>query len=498
MDRTVSTTSARTSVASTTVPMRSRCACQRSSIHARAMARSSIQIAASAPRAAVMARAITCGTPSPASTPNVIQAVGNAISPTSTRAVPFDTGVFTSRLTTMTRAAGHTFTSAVAATRPPSDEHEHGDPEGRAEQALRVGRRHDVGVGELQPAQGGEVATDVPAHRGLVLGRRAPEAPRQGGAGLERRVWLVGPAQGDLGRLVEGESGLDIGEVGADRPDAAIDGGRELADGVGIVSADRTRRHDVEIDGETELHEGRGAERHLVGERQPDRQDDQVLGARGPRAEGDARGAGLDRVDLGSVVGRALREDGDDVALGEGAVAVDEGVLVARAPAPARLSPVRSPVHEHHADAPQQPAPRTGSSCSSALAMKRGRRPSAVAISTGSTKPLKWLATSSTGRPSGYRSIPATSTRRNSSREAKRATHATTLRIARTLVVSGRTGVSMPAQLARWATTSRYSDGTASAPEVSRLHSLASATSWFRNDVRPSSSSAPQALRVGP
>ncbi len=54
------------------------------------------------------------------------------------------------------------------------------------------------------------------------------------------------------------------------------------------------------------------------------------------------------------------------------------------------------------------------------------------------------------------------------------------------------------AQLVRWATTSRYSDGTASAPEVSRLHSLASATSWSRNDVRPSSSRAPQALRVGP
>ena len=63
---------------------------------------------------------------------------------------------------------------------------------------------------------------------------------------------------------------------------------------------------------------------------------------------------------------------------------------------------------------------------------------------------------------------------------------------------SGVAEVSMPAQLARWATTSRYSDGTASAPEVPRLHSLASATSWSRNDVRPSSSSAPQALRVGP
>ena len=47
-----------------------------------------------------------------------------------------------------------------------------------------------------------------------------------------------------------------------------------------------------------------------------------------------------------------------------------------------------------------------------------------MAISTGSTKPLKWLATSSTGRPSGSASSPATSTRRNSSAAAKRATHA--------------------------------------------------------------------------
>ena len=51
--RTVSTTSARTASARPTVPMRSRCACHRSSIHARARARSTIQTAARAPTAAV-------------------------------------------------------------------------------------------------------------------------------------------------------------------------------------------------------------------------------------------------------------------------------------------------------------------------------------------------------------------------------------------------------------------------------------------------------------
>ena len=49
-----------------------------------------------------------------------------------------------------------------------------------------------------------------------------------------------------------------------------------------------------------------------------------------------------------------------------------------------------------------------------------------------------------------------------------------------------------------WATTSRYSDGTARAPLVSRLHSLHRAMSWLRKDSRPASSSAPQARKVGP
>ena len=47
-----------------------------------------------------------------------------------------------------------------------------------------------------------------------------------------------------------------------------------------------------------------------------------------------------------------------------------------------------------------------------ALAMKRGSRPSAWTATTGSTSPLKWLMTMSTGPSSGTRDSPSTVTSR--------------------------------------------------------------------------------------
>ena len=81
------------------------------------------------------------------------------------------------------------------------------------------------------------------------------------------------------------------------------------------------------------------------------------------------------------------------------------------------------PVDEHH-PARRSSQPATGTRWSAALATNRGVRRIALVMSTGSTNPLKWLATSSTGRSVGYRSLPATSTRWNSSAAANRATQA--------------------------------------------------------------------------
>ena len=72
--------------------------------------------------------------------------------------------------------------------------------------------------------------------------------------------------------------------------------------------------------------------------------------------------------------------------------------------------------------------PATGTRRKVALATKRGVRPIADVISTGSMKPLKWLATSTTGRPLGTRAGPATSTRRNRSDAANLPTQAITRR----------------------------------------------------------------------
>ena len=54
--------------------------------------------------------------------------------------------------------------------------------------------------------------------------------------------------------------------------------------------------------------------------------------------------------------------------------------------------------------------------------MKRGSRRSSAAMTSGSTKPLKWLATISTGRSSGMRARPTSSMRRKKQATSARAT----------------------------------------------------------------------------
>ena len=81
--------------------------------------------------------------------------------------------------------------------------------------------------------------------------------------------------------------------------------------------------------------------------------------------------------------------------------------------------------------------------------MNRGVRPERGVMSTGSTKPLKWFATSSTGRPLGYRSSPATSTRRNSNEAANRPTQATAHASAHGGSLAGAPGRPMPPGLPR-------------------------------------------------
>ena len=138
------------------------------------------------------------------------------------------------------------------------------------------------------------------------------------------------------------------------------------------------RAGDVEVDRPAELHERGGAEGDLVGEGEADGHDGQPLGAGRPGAERDAGGAGLDRVDPRSIVRRALGEDRDDVALGQRAVALGEGVLV-----PDGAALVDLPAHEHHAERCRSSSPPTGTFRRPALAMNRGVRPSAAVISDG-------------------------------------------------------------------------------------------------------------------
>ena len=121
--------------------------------------------------------------------------------------------------------------------------------------------------------------------------------------------------------------------------------------------------------GLAELHQGRGPQRHLVGEREADRHD--APGRRRPpaRAPSAMRAA---PVLIGSMRGRSCVVPSGKMAttspLDEGPVALVEGVLVAD-----RAARVDLPVHEHHPDAPEQPARRAGTFCSVGLGDEAGR-----------------------------------------------------------------------------------------------------------------------------
>jgi hypothetical protein len=66
-----------------------------------------------------------------------------------------------------------------------------------------------------------------------------------------------------------------------------------------------------------------------------------------------------------------------------------------------------------------------------ALARKRGTRPNARVRTIGSTNPLKWFATTSTGRSFGMRSRSATSTFRKKPKTSRRASPARARSMAR-------------------------------------------------------------------
>ena len=117
--------------------------------------------------------------------------------------------------------------------------------------------------------------------------------------------------------------------------------------------------------------------------------------------EGDAGRAGLQRLQPQRVVHRALGEDGD------GAVARRaRGRLAANTRSVAGRVAVAGPVDGQHPGDGQQPlharAPSTASPWPGSAAAA-ARWP---AMSTGSTKPFGWLATTTTGWPAAIRSMP--------------------------------------------------------------------------------------------
>ena len=88
----------------------------------------------------------------------------------------------------------------------------------------------------------------------------------------------------------------------------------------------------------------------LSGKVRPTGRMTRVRGASRTRPKGDARRPRLDRVQPRTVVGGALGEDGHEVALHQGLVALGEGILVS-----AHLL-VLLAAHEHHAGPPEDEA----------------------------------------------------------------------------------------------------------------------------------------------
>ena len=309
--------------------MRSRWACHRSSMTARAMTRSISHTAASAPMAAVSTTRAPAAAPSVVSTAAVIQAAGNETNPTSTRTVPLETGVLTRRLVSDDQRGRPHVDDRGRRHDAAEDHDQQGDADRGADEPLRVGRGDDVAIREAEAEEDGEVATDRGAHDGLVARCAASEATGQVVPGLERGIGVGGAAERDQRGLLEGQRRLDVGEVRADLAQALVDHGGELGDRVGVRVVGGRRAHLVELDRVSELHQGRGPQRHLVREREAHRHDAQPVGSRRPRAERDASGAGLDRIEARPVVRGPLGEDGDHVAADEGPVAGIEGGLVA-------------------------------------------------------------------------------------------------------------------------------------------------------------------------
>ncbi len=251
-------------------------------------------------------------------------------------------------------------------------------------------RRLDLlALGRRRPRQPAGRALHL-AEVGLVLGDTVG-AQRHLGRHLQHRLLAVGVVV----RGARGQVGLDLGRQQVDRGVVVLAGRDAIRSHAsnGFSHADR-RAH---------VREGAAAERDTVLEREAERHDDEVAHARRVGAERDARRARLHRGELRPGARGSLGEDGHCAALGQHVVAGGERRAVAGAGVAGVDRLVHGPVHGDEAGEGQE-GPGQGQLPQGRLRNEAGQAPERVeSATTGSTSPLKWLMTMSTGPPSGNR-----------------------------------------------------------------------------------------------
>ena len=310
-----------------------------------------------------------------------------------------------------------TLTAAPVSGERAEDGDEHRRPQRRAQQRHGCRGRHDVGVAELEQLEGEDVVGDPPAYRGPAQLRSPTEAGCELGA-LEQRRLVVGRAQRHFGGAVEAPPLLEVDEVRRHGAQPRLDLVGEPPDGVMVLVGHDVGVPRVEVDRLADPHEDRRAEGDLVREREPDGDDADAARPRGPRPR---------TIRAAPVRTRASWGRSWVVPSGKIATAAprrrarkhsSKALMLAAVPpsGPSSGRRTRTTPTSRSTGRRGQILPRP------ALATNRGARGRAAATTTGSTNPLKWLATMSIGRLSGSRSSPTTSTRRKNACTRRRAT----------------------------------------------------------------------------
>ena len=226
-------------------------------------------------------------------------------------------------------------------------------PNAERSSRVRVGRGDDVAIREAEPEEDGEVATDRGAHGGLVARCAASEATGQVGPGLERRVGVGGAAERDRAACSRASAVSTSGKSGltSRRPRSITAVSWRDRVGVGVVRGAVGSTTSSSI-GSPNCTRAEDRSATLSGNVRPTGTMRKPVGSGRPRAERDASGAGLDRIEARPVVRGALGEDGDHVAARRG----PGGSHRRRSRCRLVAARVDLPVHEHHPDAPEQPS----------------------------------------------------------------------------------------------------------------------------------------------